>query len=75
MAKLVAFYSRADENYFGGCYKYVTVGNIEKLAKLIAKKQALIFLRLNKRCLTQQIIIPVLIRHNGIRTRKQDQNF
>ena len=23
MAKLIAFYSRADENYFGGQYRYV----------------------------------------------------
>jgi len=37
MAKLVAFYSRADENYFGGAYRYITVGNTEKLAKMIAE--------------------------------------
>lgn len=35
--KLVAFYSRADENYFGGSYRYITVGNTEKAAKMIAK--------------------------------------
>ena len=33
MAKLIAFYSRADENYFGGQYRYVKVGNTEKVAK------------------------------------------
>lgn len=38
MAKLVAFYSRADENYFGGAYKYISVGNTEKVAKVIAEK-------------------------------------
>jgi len=27
MKKLVAFYSRADENYFDGEYRYITVGN------------------------------------------------
>lgn len=37
MAKLVVFYSRADENYFSGGYRYVAVGNTEKLAKMIAK--------------------------------------
>ena len=37
MAKLVAFYSRADENYFGGQYRSVTVGNTEKVANMIAK--------------------------------------
>lgn len=38
MAKLVAYYSRADENYFGGSLKYIEIGNTEKLAKLIAEK-------------------------------------
>ena len=37
MAKLVAFYSRADENYFSGGYRYVTVGNTEKVAKIISE--------------------------------------
>lgn len=36
MAKLVAFYSRADENYFGGAMRYIEVGNTEKLARMIA---------------------------------------
>ena len=36
MTKLVAFYSRADENYFGGTYQYIEVGNTEKVAKMIA---------------------------------------
>ena len=37
MAKLVAFYSRADENYFGGAMRYIEVGNTEKVAKMIAE--------------------------------------
>ena len=37
MAKLVVFYSRADENYFGGSMKYIEVGNTEKAAKKIAE--------------------------------------
>ncbi|MDE6590395.1 MAG: flavodoxin [Oscillospiraceae bacterium] len=36
MATLVAFYSRADENYFGGAYRYIQVGNTEKVANMIA---------------------------------------
>ncbi|MCA5578503.1 flavodoxin [Enterocloster clostridioformis] len=36
MAKLVVFYSRADENYFGGAYRYIEVGNTEKAANMIA---------------------------------------
>ena len=37
MAKLVVFYSRADENYFGGSYRRITVGNTEKAAKIVAE--------------------------------------
>lgn len=36
MKKLVAYYSRADENYFGGTKKYIEVGNTEKAAIMIA---------------------------------------
>lgn len=36
MAKLVAFYSRADENYFGGTMRYIKVGNTKKIAEMIA---------------------------------------
>ena len=35
MAKLVVFYSRADENYFGGQHRYIKVGNTEKAANEI----------------------------------------
>lgn len=34
---LIAYYSRADENYFKGAYRYITVGNTEKAAKMIAE--------------------------------------
>lgn len=37
MAKLVAFYSRADENYFGGDIKSIKVGNTEKVANMISE--------------------------------------
>ena len=36
MAKLIAFYSRADENYFGGQYRVIPVGNTEKAAQMLA---------------------------------------
>lgn len=29
MKPLIAFFSRADENYFGGKYRYVEIGNTE----------------------------------------------
>jgi flavodoxin len=32
MNTLIAFFSRADENYFGGTYKYIEVGNTEIVA-------------------------------------------
>ena len=36
MAKtLIAFFSRADENYFGGAMRYVKVGNTEIVAGLM----------------------------------------
>lgn len=37
MAKIIVFYSRADENYFGGAYRYIPVGNTEKVANMIAE--------------------------------------
>ncbi len=37
MTKLVAFYSRANENYFGGNLRYIDVGNTEKIANMIAE--------------------------------------
>ncbi|MDO5862378.1 MAG: flavodoxin, partial [Thermoplasmata archaeon] len=37
MAELVAYYSRAGENYFGGAYRRVQVGNTEKVARVIAE--------------------------------------
>ena len=36
MAALIAFYSRAGENYFGGNYRRISVGNTEKAAKMLA---------------------------------------
>lgn len=36
MAKLVAYFSRADENYFGGAMRYIKVGNTEKIAEMLA---------------------------------------
>ena len=37
MAILIAFYSRAGENYFGGAYRRVAVGNTEKAAELLSE--------------------------------------
>ena len=35
MAALIAFYSRAGENYFGGAYRRIAVGNTERAAELL----------------------------------------
>lgn len=37
MKKLIAYYSRADENYFGGQRRYITERNTEKAAKMLAE--------------------------------------
>lgn len=37
MSALIAYYSRAGENYFGGAYRHITVGNTEKAAEMLAK--------------------------------------
>ena len=37
MAILIAYYSRAGENYFGGAYRRIAVGNTEKAAKMLAE--------------------------------------
>lgn len=37
MAALIAFYSRAGENYFGGAYRRIAVGNTEKVAQMLAE--------------------------------------
>ena len=36
MAALIAFYSRAGENYFGGAYRRISIGNTEKAAGMLA---------------------------------------
>ena len=36
MAILIAYYSRAGENYFGGAYRRISVGNTEKVAEMLA---------------------------------------
>ncbi len=37
MKTLIAFFSRADENYFGGAMRYVKVGNTEIVCEIIKK--------------------------------------
>ena len=49
MAKLVAFYSRADENYFGGSMRYIEVGNTEKVARMIAELTGAKLLKLEQK--------------------------
>ena len=33
---MIAFYSRAGDNYFGGAYRRIAVGNTEKAAGMLA---------------------------------------
>ena len=34
MKTLIAYFSRADENYFGGAMRYIKVGNTEVVGKI-----------------------------------------
>ena len=36
MSILIAYYSRAGENYFGGAYRRISAGNTEKAAEILA---------------------------------------
>ncbi len=38
MKTLVAFYSRAGENYFSGTYRHIPVGNTQRVAQVIAQE-------------------------------------
>ena len=49
MAKLIVFYSRADENYFGGTYRVIPVGNTEKAAKMLAELTGADLLKLEQK--------------------------
>lgn len=49
MAALTAFFSRADENYFGGTLKYIPVGNTEKAAKIIADETGSDFFKIEQK--------------------------
>ena len=37
MAALIAYFSRADQNYFGGRLKNISVGNTEQAARILEK--------------------------------------
>lgn len=39
MAVLIAFYSRAGENYFAGEYRRIAVGNPAKVIKMLDKEK------------------------------------
>lgn len=38
MASIIIYFSRADENYFGGKMQYITKGNTEIIAEMISEK-------------------------------------
>ena len=73
MAKLVAFYSRADENYFGGSMKYIQIGNTEKAAKMIADMTGADLFKIEQKI--PLIIIPALHRQKRINRQENDQRY
>lgn len=48
MSALIVFYSRAGENYFGGAYRRMSVGNTEKAADMLAEIAGGTLLRLEQ---------------------------
>lgn len=45
MAAIIIYFSRADENYFGGQYRYIEVGNTEVIAKMVTYSQVIAILK------------------------------
>ena len=74
MAKLVAFYSRADENYFGGSMKYIQIGNTEKAAKMIADMTGADLFKIEQK-IPYAAIIPALHRQKRINRQENDQRY
>ena len=70
MAKLVAYYSRADENYFGGQLRYIEVGNTEKAAKMIAEQTGADLFKIE-----QKITIPASRRQRKIFRQRRGRSW
>ena len=49
MEKLVVFYSRADENYFSGSRRYISIGNTEKVANMIAEATGAVLFKIEQK--------------------------
>ena len=49
MKKLIAYYSRAGENYFSGAHRTIAVGNTEKAARLLAELTGAELLRIEQK--------------------------
>ena len=45
MKKLIAYYSRAGENYFSGAHRAITIGNTEQAARLLLSRTEKVTLR------------------------------
>lgn len=75
MAKLIAFYSRADENYFGGQYRYVKVGNTEKVAKMISDLTGADMFKLSRKFRIPQTTRNVLLSRLKTLNQRQDPNL
>ena len=48
MSILIAYYSRAGENYFGGAYRRISAGNTEKAAEILDMSRATFYRRCRK---------------------------
>ena len=71
---MVAFYSRAHENYVNGTIQELKVGNTEVLAEVIGELTRS-YLKLSRRSLIPPIITNVLNKHDTISSVIYDRNL
>ena len=64
MKTLVAYYSRAGENYVCGQIKKLAVGNTEKIAEKLQQKPVENSLKLSRKRRIRRLITPVLPKRN-----------
>ncbi len=65
--KLIAFYSRADENYFNGTLRVLTVGNTEVAAGIIQELTGVDLFKIEQKILIPKDAMTVLRRPRPIR--------
>ena len=65
----------ADENYFGGQRRYITEGNTEKAAKMLAELTGADLFQIEQKVPMRQIMTPALHRRRKICRLAQDRSW